>query len=462
MKHLRILLIAAALVSAFTVSVFAAEFYDVPKDAWFYSYVDELSDSGAINGVGGGCFSPASNVKHAEILKLVLSISGKEIKTLVNPGDEGYMWYSNILSAADEYGIAEMGTYDPEGYASREDVAGYIVKSMGWENASHPSDVFIDTDSDNAEILYQKDIVTGVAGGDGYSFNGDSDISRAETAALVYRTANYDCLELKQLTYLADAEGFKFRNPVEVSDWEKIIMYMGRNNLSEYTAIYSGDFTVESDEFADAICQNVLDAYTSCYERCNEYFCYYLNTSVESGYIRNTFVVKVTMKNSEFEDDRLASMRKEFFELAQAETEKLIEEGKITADMSEKEKAKAIFAYVCRKCSYDNSSANKIRHFGYSAVTTGKTVCQGYTNLLNTMLRSVGIWCESVPGKIKNRFGTDHHIWTRAMIDGEITYIDVTYADTANANPDYGDYSYFCVSKEGLAKDRIWNEDEVK
>ena len=94
------------------------------------------------------------------------------------------------------------------------------------------------------------------------------------------------------------------------------------------------------------------------------------------------------------------------------------------------------------------------RHFGYSAVTSGKTVCQGYTALLNAMLKSAGIWCETVPGELTDRTPAEKHIWTRAMIDGEITYIDMTFGDGSRRSPNY---EYFCVPRESLTRNRIWS-----
>ncbi len=465
MKKLRILFFTLLILVLGTVFASAAEFPDVPQNSWFYTYVDELSDLGIIKGMGGGYFEPYSNVTHAQALKLVLETAGKEIPETVTPGAADYMWYSNIVNAADELGLAESGTYEPNDFATREEVCSYIVKGMNWETASHPQDVFIDTESDNAEILYQKDIVTGVAGGEGYSFKGDSNISRAEAATLIYRMSHYDPLETKQLINIEDAEGFRYQNPVEVSDWEKIYLYMGRNNLTEYTVIYPASFKIESEDMADQICQNAVDAYSSVYEKYNEYFCYWLSTSIRTNYVRNNFVATIKITNPDFDDDEIRHMQSEAFELTDDAVNELIAKNKIKADMTEKEKAKVLYDYICKICEYDENGKSDTRYLGYGAITDGKVVCQGYTALMNTMLKSVGIWCETVPGKVKDRRGTENHIWTRAMIDGEILYIDVTYGDTSIAAPEISNDEYFCVSKEKLqilSSGRIWDEDEVK
>ncbi len=453
----RILGLAAAvlLIASGTVSAFGAEFYDVPEGAWYHDYVNELSDKGVINGRGGGYFAPAENVLHAEALKLVLTAAGKEIE---DPAEavwitgEGVPWYEPVVAAADRYGIAESGTYEPLEPATREEVCAYIVRGMEWQKASHPEDVFIDTGSDNAEILYWKGIVTGIAGLQGYSFSGGSSISRAEAATLIYRMMGYDPLGVKKLTGITDAEGFEFKNPVTVSDWEKIVMYMGRHNIDSYTAIYSKGY--EPELSWNDVCQNAIDAYGECYDRCNEYFCYGLTAQARVNWVKGIPTVNLTVSNSEFSTKEMESMRGEFFELASEKVAELVRKGKITADMSEKEKARAIFNYICEKCSYDDSESNTTRHFGYSAITSGKTVCQGYTALLNAMLKSAGIWCETVPGELTDRTPAEKHIWTRAMVDGEITYIDMTFGDSSRRSPNY---EYFCVPRESLTRNRIWN-----
>lgn len=101
----------------------------------------------------------------------------------------------------------------------------------------------------------------------------------------------------------------------------------------------------------------------------------------------------------------------------------------VTRSMTQKQAAQAIHDYIVANFDYDYTYNN---HSVYSMITTGKGVCQAYTNLYKAMCRYVGIDCVAVYGTANSSSvpgGVGSHSWNRLCIDGVYYYVDVTWDD---------------------------------
>ena len=117
--------------------------------------------------------------------------------------------------------------------------------------------------------------------------------------------------------------------------------------------------------------------------------------------------------------------------------DRLWKDGYISSDMSEYEKARAYFTWLCGNCRYDyHSTETSLSHSGYSALVEGLAVCDGYTAAYNLLLKLEGISCSTA--------STDDHIWTVAVLDGKTYHIDPTWGDQATSV----DYRYFAMSQQ--------------
>ena len=115
--------------------------------------------------------------------------------------------------------------------------------------------------------------------------------------------------------------------------------------------------------------------------------------------------------------------------------EQLWESGQLTASMTEREKARVYYTWICENCTYDYTAADKsISHIPYSPFTNGTAVCDGYTGAYNLFLKLENISCTAL--------ANDGHIWTVALLDGEEVHIDTTWGDT----DDRVDYSFFAMT----------------
>lgn len=93
--------------------------------------------------------------------------------------------------------------------------------------------------------------------------------------------------------------------------------------------------------------------------------------------------------------------------------------GKINDLMSEKDKARAYYMWMCQNCVYRTSTENATRHSAYGSLIDGVAVCDGIAKGYQLLLQSEGIEC-----RMDNN---SYHAWNVAIIDGTEIKIDVTF-----------------------------------
>ncbi len=133
--------------------------------------------------------------------------------------------------------------------------------------------------------------------------------------------------------------------------------------------------------------------------------------------------------------ERTEEYRRETMAAALAVREQLWESGAITASMTDAEKARVYFTWICDNCAYDYNAGDKsISHIPYGLFTRGTAVCDGYTGAYNLFLKLEDISCTAL--------SSQGHIWTVAVLDGEEVHIDTTWGDTGSGV----DYSFFAMT----------------
>ena len=96
-----------------------------------------------------------------------------------------------------------------------------------------------------------------------------------------------------------------------------------------------------------------------------------------------------------------------------------------TKNMSDIDKIKVINKYIIDRYEYDDSLvSNNV----YSALTTGKTICQGYAMTAYKMFSLVGIENKIVIGELDGIA----HGWNIVKVDGKWYNLDVTNNDVTN------------------------------
>lgn len=167
----------------------APAFTDVPD--WCAAAVEWAVDKGVTNGVGDNKFDPGTDCTHAQILTMLWRAAGKEeidrelSIQVAEPYRKAILW-------ADDMGMINLPTFDPNASCSRGDAVRYISQAL-LVSELDGTNGFTDVPAD-APYAYavawavKNGVANGYDNGDGTSsFLPDKVCSRAEIATLLHR-----------------------------------------------------------------------------------------------------------------------------------------------------------------------------------------------------------------------------------------------------------------------------------
>lgn len=447
--------LAAEGTEAFTpVREYGGQFIDVQAGDWYYENVKALYELGLTNGKGAeNRYAPGDDVTVGEIVAMTA-----RLRSLYDNGNseagasdygfyatEGwYMPYVYYLQEAGVIGDEFSGAYGKA--ATRGEMAHILARALpetyfkpvnetkleiGYRSGRFISDVGEDT-AYREEILqlYRRGILSGTDSKGTYQ--PEKSIPRGEVAAMVTRLAYSDLrvgLDWDLMTAIIDSDG-TFVDAPGTGDTAAIdadIRYMLSRGERSVTLNYSNGMDSEkANEIMTAFLVQIRNYLEQTY---NEIECNFTGGGMLS----------LTFGSSFYEADKIGAYRKDTMDAAIAVRDKLWADGTVTAEMTEYEKARAYFEWLCRNCRYDfETTSSSMSHTGYSAFVNGVAVCDGYTSAYNLLLRLEGISCATR--------STSNHIWTVAELDGATYHIDPTWG----YQPDGGDINkeYFGMTEE--------------
>ena len=135
----------------------------------------------------------------------------------------------------------------------------------------------------------------------------------------------------------------------------------------------------------------------------------------------------------------------------------------IAAEVTETDPAaavKEIAGILCDRVTYDDplassilsehelSHESNIRRTAYGALINGASVCTGYAKAFQLICDLKGIDCWTVDGTVEDV----GHEWNAVFIDGEMLYVDVTFADTGK-NKDFYLFGEDLYQEKGYTAD---------
>ncbi|PHV71290.1 hypothetical protein CS063_06255 [Sporanaerobium hydrogeniformans] len=241
------------------------------------------------------------------------------------------------------------------------------------------------------------------------------------------------------------------KEPKTQEDYEEIILYMVANNQDSYEIKYDSDMR---QSFQDRILSEViLKAHQKVFYNYPEYLCYknMIEVSLKGTYGSGKLTLK--LMNNNIEADKVNKMRDTFFEEVKVLAQNLIDEGVLTKEMTETQKAKVLYEWVILHLAYDTDYSEE-GYTGYGALLNGKAVCQGYTGLYNALCKLVGIQITGIGGTAGEN--NESHMWSKAILDGKEVFIDTTFGDPVPDRQGVCDFKYFAVDKAFLSKTHTW------
>ena len=206
-----------------------------------------------------------------------------------------------------------------------------------------------------------------------------------------------------------------FPSPATWEEMDSSIRHMlssGDNTLTlqyeSLTSVRAREIMLQALEIVKTYCEQCYNG-ASC-------------TFQPSGEITITFTAASAGK-------KLPTYREETMKAAVAVHNQLWKEGILVPGMTEWDKARIYFDWICDNCVYDDDADDmSLSHIAYTLFAHGRAVCDGYTGAYNLLLKLEGIACTALPA--------DTHIWTVALLDGKVYHIDTTWADSQNGSRD--------------------------
>lgn len=448
------------------VETYAGQFSDVAASDWYYEDVKTLYELGLARGKGAGdIFDPNGPLTVAEVIAMASRLRSLYETGSSESGRDAYAigvgaWYLPYLRHLIAQGIIGeelAGTYDRP--ATRAEAAHVMAGALPEELFSPVNRETVASGRASGQYLqdvgedtpYWEDILLlydwGVAGGaeGSGSFQPGESISRGQAAAMVVRLAREDrrlTLDWEILppysrkgTTMADlvsSDGTFYGDPAP-NETEKIdadVRYM--LSRGERTVRLQYPSGTANKAFAEDLTQAFLDVVRNYVEQTYNY--------VQVSYSSNAGYVLLTFASSLYPESQVESYREATMEYALAVHDSLWESGALTADMTDYDKARVYFAWICDHCRYDHASAG-MSHTGWRLFAERIAVCDGYTAAYNLLLKLEGIDCGTR--------STADHIWTVADLDGRTYHIDTTWGDQ-----NYGvEYRYFAMTEaDALAR----------
>ncbi len=418
-------------------------FIDIKTSDWFYEDVMTMAEKGILNGYLDNSFKPQNNITYGEIFKVVCeAFDIGKMQTEANAHwAKGYydaLVAQNII--LENFDLTQINNY-----ATRDDLANLIFEGFGI-NSINILQVFEDTNSSVVNTLYELGIINGVSSEGKLFFYPNTFISRAEACAIVNRSDSV-FQNTKTITkeYYTHPEVPLIERPQTIADFENVLLYMAVNGITYHEIPYSD---IGFDDLIGVYMYDDMahDAFNTVFDKYPEYFTFAnsLNVSVEGYSSRST--IKLVLNSSYYEIATINQMKSDFFAEMEDTLYALEISGQITEQMSEYEKAFAIFEHIVMNKKYDIAYSD-LGYTAYGMSEFNEGVCQAYVANFMVLCDLLGIESYGV-----SAIYDESHIWVEAILDGKTIIIDPTFADPVPDIRGYVEYKYFDIEEAELIK----------
>lgn len=433
---------------------YAGEFSDLSAGSVFYENVAALYEYGLSVGKGDGAFGLKDSMTVGQIV-----IFAARIRSLYRTGDaeagpNAYggdgdtstaARYLRYLQAEGVLGTELDGSLTAT--ATRAQVAHVLANTLPAEVLPTVNDELVTEGYASRKFItdvteytdYYQDILflyrTGISVGSDAtgSYLPNRPITRGAAAAMLTRMVdpslrltpawNVDSVWSAAGTTLGDLveSGKYIAAPTTSEEMDESIRYMLSNNQNTLTLRYSNISPLGARKVMDQALSIVKSYVEQCY---NAVTCNYTN----SGTVTLTFSAANV-------GDRIQTYRESAMAAAISVHDELWSTGQITAGMTEYEKAKVYYTWICDNCVYDHDAGDQsLSHIAYGLFQDGAAVCDGYTGAYNMLLKLEDIDCTAL--------SNSSHIWTVATLDGVQYHIDTTWGDSGTS----ADYDFFAMT----------------
>ncbi len=260
-----------------------------------------------------------------------------------------------------------------------------------------------------------------------------------------------------ELHALEENEGMPPTLPITEEDFAQLFLYMTKNNIFEHRVhLINARFDVAiTPEFKE----KMANGFKLASHKYPEYMAYTHSYNYTTSGAGLGCYVTFSIQSDAYTFEEIKQMQLLFQLRTKGYLDALKKQGKFSDDMTQREKAKAIYEWVILFADYD-LDYNKVSHTGFGLLDNKYAVCEGYAATYNMMCRLAGINIQGCVGEPKGNSEKNTHMWSLAELDGVRVHIDTTWGDPTNPSlpEDYIDYAYFALDSEVMKDDHSWDE----
>lgn len=421
---------------------YTGQFSDLSPDSVFYDNVAALYEYGLAGGKADGTYGLQDELTVGQAIIFAARIHGLYHYGDAESGPDAF--YAAGRPAAERYlfylrseGLVASG-FDGRLYqsATRAEMA-HLLANLLPEEFLPPINGDIVTPAYALRLFvadvtdytpYARDILTlyrcGIAAGSDAkgSFHPDSHITRGAAAAMLTRLADPSLRITLDWDLAAEytakgtsygdliAPGSYVSAPATEEELDASLRHMLAAGSDSLTLQYG---SMNADGAARLMETALLAVKRRCEQGYNQVECKYNLT----GTVLLRFGVTVPDGNAQ-------AFRSQALAQAIAVHDALWADGDLTRSMTQLEKARVYYDWICEHTVYDSEATDSsASHLPYGVFANGLAVCDGYTGAYNLLLRLEDIDCYAL--------GNGEHLWTVAVLDGTEYHIDTTWGDEA-------------------------------
>ena len=169
--------------------------YSDTADSWAADVIEKAKTYGLMEGYADGRFGVGKNMKRSEFVTVLYRMMGwTDPGTTGSFTDTAGQWYAAYVEAAAAHGAVDKGgTFRPEDYISREEMAVMLVRAMGYGQIAQvvvDETLPFDDVTDNRAYIsmaFRFGIITGVDTNGALKFLPDDSAPREQAAAMLVR-----------------------------------------------------------------------------------------------------------------------------------------------------------------------------------------------------------------------------------------------------------------------------------
>ncbi len=244
----RILASLLAVLLVLSVPAFAAaDFTDLPKDHWAYSFVTKLVDQGTVNGYDDGTFKPSGILTRAEFVKMmgVGTVVREKAYSDVTPDH----WAYDYIMTSEMDSLNNL--FEPSKPITREETIVLLYKRAGSPEVN-PASIVVTNQAKNKNAVswaYNDGIVNG---DDGVVLRLNETLTRAEAATLIIRVQEKNFADAN-VSFTDVANKDLLKRVFESFDTEKAYSENGNMTIGELSRlalrIISGEYTISYGDY---------------------------------------------------------------------------------------------------------------------------------------------------------------------------------------------------------------------